>query len=160
MPMFYVPKPRQFNYKPRYYDPRKERLEELKRKYADNPAGASEEDMEYFQQRVRELDEEDRRKKLTWKDMFRKRKMPKFEYKPRFAQEDGITTEKVATDPESHVEMFKENTTRIKRSFDYHKSFERQQRHMWVIIVVVVILGYILYRYHDSIISSIYNFFF
>ena len=33
MPMFYTPKPRQFHYKPRFYDPEKEEWEKLKTKY-------------------------------------------------------------------------------------------------------------------------------
>ena len=36
--MFYTPKPRQFRYKPRFYDPEKERWEALKQKYADEQA--------------------------------------------------------------------------------------------------------------------------
>ena len=78
MPMFYTPKPRQFHYQPRFYDPEKERWEALKQKYADEralreameqadelvgqpagemPAGdAADKDLEYFQKRVRELD--------------------------------------------------------------------------------------------------------
>ena len=34
MPMFYTPKPRQFRYQPRFYDPEKEKWEALKAKYA------------------------------------------------------------------------------------------------------------------------------
>ena len=34
MPMFYTPKPRQFHYQPRFYDPEKEKWEALKAKYA------------------------------------------------------------------------------------------------------------------------------
>jgi hypothetical protein len=33
---FRTPKPKQFSYKPLYYDEKKERLEELKKKYEDN----------------------------------------------------------------------------------------------------------------------------
>ena len=40
MPMFYTPKPRQFKYRPRFYDPEKERWEALKQKYADERAAA------------------------------------------------------------------------------------------------------------------------
>ena len=39
MPMFYIPKPRQFKYQPRFYDPKKERWEELKRKYSETQIG-------------------------------------------------------------------------------------------------------------------------
>lgn len=161
MPMFYVPKPRQFNYRPRFYDPRKERLEALKRKYAPNPEGATQEEVEYFEQRVRELEEEGNVKhsKLTWKDMFRKRKMPKFEYKSRFLTEEGTMSEKPETAME-HVQQFKEEHTRIRRRLDYHKDFHRERRRIGVVIAVVVVCGFFLYRYHDVIVSGIYNFFF
>ena len=36
---FSTPEPRQFNYTPRYYDERKERLEELYKKYGRTPEG-------------------------------------------------------------------------------------------------------------------------
>lgn len=161
MPMFYVPKPRQFNYRPRFYDPRKERLEALKRKYAPNPEGATKEEVEYFEQRVRELEEEGNVKhsKLTWKDMFRKRKMPKFEYKSRFLTEEEAMSEKPETATE-HVQQFKEEHTRIRRRLDYHKDFHRERRRIGVVIAVVVVYGFFLYRYHDVIVSGIYNFFF
>lgn len=159
MPMFYVPKPRQFNYRPRFYDPRKERLEELKRKYAAHPDGASQEDVEYFEQQVRELDNEKQRSKLTWKDMFRKRQMPKFDYKSRFLTEQEAMDE----GPDSNtarIKQFKEEHTRIKRRLDFHKDFTRERRRIGVVVAVVVICGFFLYRYRDVIIGGIYNFFF
>jgi len=156
MPMFYVPKPRQFNYRPRFYDPRKERLEELKRKYAPNPEGASQEEVEYFEQQVRELDSKDKHGKLTWKDMFRKRQMPKFEYKSRFASEEAVP----AAESRDTLQQFKEEHTRIKRRLDYHKDFHRERRRIGVVIAVVVICGFFLYRYRDVIVGGIYNFFF
>lgn len=159
MPMFYVPKPRQFNYRPRFYDPRKERLEQLKRKYAKNPEGASQEDVEYFEQRVRELDSTGQRSKLTWKDMFRKRQMPKFEYKSRFLTVEEAQSELPDTATE-RVKQFKEEHTRIKRRLDFHKDFTRERRRIGVVVAVVVICGFFLYRYHDVIVRGIYNFFF
>jgi hypothetical protein len=39
---FSVRKPRAFSYKPRYYDERKERIEELKKKYNEERTGNSE----------------------------------------------------------------------------------------------------------------------
>lgn len=104
MPMFYTPKPRQFHYKPRFYDPEKERWEALKQKYADEhrddrtegtaAADEADKDLEYFERRVREMDREERQRgsRLTWKDMFRKREMPEFRYTPRFSSPDGETT--------------------------------------------------------------------
>lgn len=120
MPMFHTPKPRQFHYRPRFYDPEKERWEALKQKYADEKAkladiqetteDQSDADLEYFQRRVRELDREKSRK-LTWKDAFRKREMPTFNYQPRFATTEGESTGE-------HLANFKKRGVNIKRRFD------------------------------------------
>lgn len=102
--MFEVEKPRQFHYVPRFYDPEKEKWEALKKKYAieqekqekreeqkqqEPQEGAEGEELEYFEQRLRDLDRERRQKasQLTWRDLFRKREMPKFNYTPRFSGE-------------------------------------------------------------------------
>lgn len=121
MPMFYTPKPRQFTYRPRFYDPEKERWEALKQKYADEKAkteekadvanGQDDADLEYFQRRVRELDRSEHHQGLTWKDAFRKREMPKFNYQPRFA-----TTESEGVG--EHLAEFKKRGVNIKRRFD------------------------------------------
>lgn len=106
MPIFYTPKPRQFHYKPRLYDPDLEDLERRKRLYAaaaEEQLGASkpaepeavaevaDDDLEYFQRRVRELDGEERRSSaaLSWRDLFRKRAKPEFHYRSRLQQEGG-----------------------------------------------------------------------
>ena len=139
MPMFYTPKPRQFHYKPRFYDPEKERWEALKQKYADEralreameeadelesqpagdmPAGdAADKDLEYFQKRVRELDRQEKHKGLTWKDMFRKREMPKFNYQPRF-QNGEQSVENGEMGVGEHIAEFKKRGVKIKRRFD------------------------------------------
>lgn len=129
MPLFYTPKPRQFQYRPRFYDPEKERWEALKQKYADEKAKAEyaetsehsecsenaensdNDNLEYFQRRVRELDREERGK-LTWKDAFRKREMPTWNYQPRFAQ----SNEEQGTG--EHLNAFKKRGAKIKRRFD------------------------------------------
>ena len=137
--MFYTPKPRQFHYQPRFYDPQKERWEALKQKYADEKAleelraetveacndtsqqESDDVDLAYFQRRVRELDSEERKKnsKLTWKDLFRKREMPKFNYQPRFSAESGeLRTESVAQGTGEHIAEFKKRGIKIKRRFD------------------------------------------
>lgn len=138
--MFETPKPKQFRYQPRFYDPEKERWEALKQKYADQrllesleneefkehgselpesgnappesrPQNSdTDKDLEYFQRRVRELDRKER-SKLTWKDMFRKREMPKFNYQPRFAT-NGATS-----DTAEHLSDFKRRGVKIKRRF-------------------------------------------
>lgn len=100
--MFEVGKPRQFHYEPRFYDPEKEKLEALEKKYqylrshdeAAKEVAAPETDtveddetnISYFERRLRDLDEEKRVRssRLTWRDMFRKREMPQFHYEPRF----------------------------------------------------------------------------
>ncbi len=131
--MFYTPKPRQFHYTPRFYDPEKERWEALKQKYADEKAleelraeaaeashdtpqqESDDVDLAYFQRRVRELDRKEKHKGLTWKDMFRKREMPKFNYQPRFpaAETEG---ERLGTG--EHIAEFKKRGVKIKRRFD------------------------------------------
>ena len=134
MPMFYTPKPRQFRYQPRFYDPEKEKWEALKQKYADEralresldtvPAATTsgtgtapvstssvDDDLAYFQRRVRDLDREERHKGLTWKDAFRKREMPTFNYQPRFAQNEEVGTGE-------HLNEFKKRGSKIKRRFD------------------------------------------
>ena len=136
--MFYTPKPRQFHYKPRFYDPEKERWEALKQKYADEralreameeadelesqpagdmPAGdAADKDLEYFQKRVRELDRQEKHKGLTWKDMFRKREMPKFNYQPRFQNTERAESGEMGVG--EHIAEFKKRGVKIKRRFD------------------------------------------
>ena len=141
MPMFYTPKPRQFHYQPRFYDPEKERWEALKQKYADERmlrelqqadlpdpsdksdvsdlSDSSDSDLAYFQRRVRQLDNEQRRKQrgLTWRDLFRKREMPRFNYKPRFAT-DAQADDSQGQGTGEHIMDFKQRTTKIKRRFD------------------------------------------
>lgn len=97
--MFEVEKPRRFHYEPRFYDPEKEKWEAMKKKYAieqekkeaenQRPSATSEdggEELAYFEQRVREIDQQRREsaQKMTCRDLFRKREMPKFNYQPRF----------------------------------------------------------------------------
>ena len=67
--------------------------------------------MEYFQRRVRELDRNQKRQGLTWKDAFRKREMPKFHYEPRFQTTDD-------EDTGEHLQHFKQRGANIKRRFD------------------------------------------
>lgn len=138
--MFYTPKPRQFHYQPRFYDPEKERWEALKQKYADERAlrealeeaeseerkvesgerevesGKQDADLEYFQRRVRELDREEKHRGLTWKDMFRKREMPKFRYQPRFQNTESAAEGEQGVG--EHLTEFKKRGVKIKRRFD------------------------------------------
>ncbi len=129
MPMFYTPKPRQFHYTPRLYDPEKEEWEKLKTKYrlekglplSDDAVAKSQEsntssaDLEYFKRKVKDLDREEREKKskLTLMDLFRKREKPQFHYVSRF-DADGNLIEN------PQVETATTNTPqrRIKRRFE------------------------------------------
>ena len=150
MPLFFTPKPRQFRYRPRFYDPEKEKWEALKQKYADERAAAEaaavqetsgSDDLEYFQRRVRELDRSEN-KKLTWKDAFRKREMPKFNYQPRFAQ-----TEEEGTG--EHLNNFKKRGANIKRRFDVSDTDYMQPspagRIMLYALLVCLLLYWILF---------------
>ena len=140
--MFDVEKPRQFHYVPRFYDPEKEKWEALKKKYAieqekKNVDPASKEDthtavdgdeLEYFQQRVRDIDQEAREKSshLTWRDLFRKREMPKFNYQPRFSGQ-AIPTAKDANNEaevQQIVNRYRQSGRQIKirRRFDISDS--------------------------------------
>lgn len=104
--MFEVPKPRQFHYEPRFYDPEKEKWEAVKKKYATEQESSSidlqssengdlqsedDVDLEYFQRKVREIERKrlEESHKLTVKDLFRKRAMPTFHYQPRFSDAGG-----------------------------------------------------------------------
>lgn len=135
--MFEVEKPRRFHYEPRFYDPEKEKWEALKKKYAIEKEREEKEEerierasgngeLDYFEQRVRELDRQKREEtsRLTWRDLFRKREMPKFEYRPRFQGEPVIPggPEKPRDSEESEALVQKYSTPRhkikIKRRFD------------------------------------------
>lgn len=132
MPMFETPKPKQFRYKPRFYDPEKERWEALKQKYAtqrmlensdvtpsdtvaDTESADTDKELAYFQQRVRDLDRKER-SRLTWKDMFRRREMPKFNYQPRFSS--GSTETSNNSELAEHLADFKRRGIKIRRRFD------------------------------------------
>lgn len=134
MPMFYTPKPQQFHYRPRFYDPEKEEWEKLKTKYRlenglplDDEARASIEnstqstettetdsELVYFQRKVRAIERKERqeKQKLSLKDFFKKREKPQFHYVSRFDSEGNII--------ETPREATKESTVkrRINRRFE------------------------------------------
>ena len=163
MPMFYIPKPRRFHYEPRFYDPQKERWEALKAKYAlenENPEGVSDEELEYYEAKVRRMDEADTKKyKLTWKDAFRKREMPQFHYTPRFAEGQPATDERVDNAAE-RVEQAKERHIRIKRRFDANRVLQRKQQTVWVKVAAVLMVFYLVYRFRGPITQFLLNLFF
>ena len=159
--MFYIPKPRQFKYQPRFYDPKKERWEELKRKYSETPSGdgVTEEEMAYFEQRVRNL-ERPERKKLTWKDMFRKREMPKFEYKPRFSTNEQELISETPDNATERVQQYKKEHTKMKRRFDFTGRFQRKQQKVWITVAVVIAVAFVIYRHYGDIVQFLYSIFF
>lgn len=127
MPMFYTPKPRQFHYNPRYYDPEREKWENIKRKYgyteddearlkesSDSSSESGDAELKYFEEKVRAIERKERREveRFGLKDLFRKREMPKFNYTPRY-QNDGALKEDAAT--------YEKPKTKIKigRRFDF-----------------------------------------
>lgn len=131
--MFEVEKPRRFHYEPRFYDPEKEKWEALKKKYAieqekkdalekaiaDN-AGEEDDELEYFAQRVRDIDEQRRADagKITWRDMFRKREMPKFNYQPRFS--NGVDT-MAAKSEEAQAQNTSETDKQLTEKYAFNK---------------------------------------
>lgn len=160
--MFYIPQPRQFKYQPRFYDPQKERWEALKKKYADEHGeaqGVDDDELAYFERRVRNM-ENPERSKLTWKDLFRKREIRRFEYKPRFstdAQELISETPETATE---RVQQYKKEHTKMKRRFDFSGRFQRKQQKVWVTVALVIAVTYTVYRYSDIILYYVYSIFF
>ena len=76
-------------------------------------------EIEYFVRRVREFDRKERKKKsgLTWKDMFRKREMPKFNYQPRFSESANVS-ESPNEGTGEHIAAFKKRNMKIKRRYD------------------------------------------
>lgn len=126
--MFYTPKPRKFHYEPRFYDPEKEKWEALKAKYhilqkeegeskADATAataethGGNDNDLAYFESKIRSWDRPKKSQRLTLKDLFCKREMPSFNYQPRFNADGTMrNTEEPNTENKHHV--------RIRRRFD------------------------------------------
>lgn len=130
--MFETSKPRQFHYTPRFYDPEKEKWEALKKKYADEKAKAdsqqnpdtsdsNDSELAYFQNKVRQMDREERHKpeKLGFKDLYRKRKMPTFNYQPRFSGNGTATKESVETPKtDKNISLRRPSSIKIQRRFD------------------------------------------
>ena len=140
--MFYTPKPRRFHYKPRFYDPEKEKWEALKKKYSEqqpttDTQHVSDAELDYFEQRVSEIEDVEKRqsRKLGIRDLFKRREMPKFNYQPRFQgtavsnteqQANSTTTESgIATGPNGGdiIEKYREQDNhrhkiKIRRRFD------------------------------------------
>ena len=134
MPMFYTPKPRQFHYRPWFYDPEKEEWEQLKMKYkiqsesshlpsddGQMPTATDDNDLEYFQRRVRDIDREERqqRQKLTIQDLFRRREKPTFHYVSRFDENGNLLETQPSATKNAEVKH------RIQRRFDNAEDWDR-----------------------------------
>lgn len=127
MPMFYTPKPRQFHYNPRFYDPEKEKWEAIHKKYRQKENDAvmdnsnegelsnTDSELAYFQNRVHQIERNERKQSSQFgiMDLFRKRKMPEFHYTPRFSNNDS--------QQQSDIELKHKPRTKIKiaRRFDF-----------------------------------------
>lgn len=147
--MFYTPKPRQFHYEPRYYDAEKEKWEALKQKYAQEDSEnketeqdsetISDNDITYFQQRVRALDREESQKnsRLGWKDLFRKREMPTFHYQSRFQGDGASSDEETATSYRPNV--------KIRRRFDMESNEYMKPVSGGKIMISVLLVCLLLY---------------
>ena len=137
--MFYTPKPKQFHYRPRFFDPEKEefeakmmkyRIENEKKSASESKATTSgtdgsdltdDKDLAYFQRRVRDIDRSEReaRQRLTFSDLFRRREKPTFHYVSRF-DENGNVVETPATATKNA-----EVKRRIQRRFDNEDDWDR-----------------------------------
>lgn len=158
MPMFYTPKPRQFHYTPRFYDPQKEELENLKKKYAklreaeaekqasEQEVGnsAMDKELEYFERRVRDLDRKERQSsaKFGMKDLFRKREMPTFNYQPRFSSDAPSSASKSQQSEEIAQRI---RSRRFARRFDiedteYFKPISGGKIMLYVGVVFIMLL--------------------
>lgn len=154
--MFYTPKPRRFTYKPRFYDPEKERWDAMKQKYADTakatsepqttaPAEGESDDLAYFERRVKQIDSKERKEKSKMKigDLFRKRAMPTFHYQPRF--EGQADKEGNAVDAEGQAIMQRMRKHKMSRRFDiedeeYMKPVSAGKIMMYALIATLLLL--------------------
>lgn len=149
MPLFYTPKPRQFHYTPRFYDPEKEEWEALKKKYAmkqeaearAKQAPENESEVDYFERRLKELDRKEKKSGLGINDLFRKREMPKFNYQPRFANSD-TTPEQEKQSAEIAQRI---RSRKMSRRFDiedteYFKPVSAGKIMLYVMVVVMMLI--------------------
>lgn len=146
MPMFNVQKPRQFHYQPRFYDPEKEKWENLKKRHAfqkemqeSQNVDKSEENVEqdnvdaelaYFEQRVRESYSRNRRSgKLA-----------------KRAQSRNNSKE---SDSDNEQADARRDRIRIKRRFDNSKDDYLQpvpaRKIMLYTLIIVLLLYWILF---------------
>ena len=138
--MFYTPKPKQFHYRPRFFDPEKEeweakvmkyRMENEKKSASESHASTTVEagcadatddkDLAYFQRRVRDIDRSEReaRQRLTFSDLFRRREKPTFHYVSRFDENGNIVETPATATKNAEVKR------RMQRRFDNEDDWDR-----------------------------------
>lgn len=157
MPMFYTPKPRQFHYKPRLYDPEKEELEKLKAKYRIQQGLPIDDDL--MREAVAKRDAQNQQmtadgetsapnttpinidvnrhiKPITLGDLIHKHEKPEFHYVSRFDENGNLRTD---IPPDMKGEAVKPHINR---------KFEREERSQFpttLIMFAVLILGIMLF---------------
>lgn|SRR5574344_516477 len=173
MPLFYTPKPRQFHYEPRLYDPEKEEWERIKKRYnytddgkgpknvidtssdevasTDSNSIEKDTDLAYFEDKVREMDRKERRaaSKFTLSDVFRKREMPKFNYQPRFNGTATTESDAPKMSPEGQAIMERMRKRKMGRRFDiedadYYKPIPAGKIMMYGVVVFLLLLWILL----------------
>ena len=154
---FYTPKPRQFKYSPRFYDPEQEKFEELKAKYKLNHKYDSIADdgdnseLAYFRSRVKSFDRKKNNSDFTPASIFKKKEMPKFNYKPRFAQnaeqQEGADSDgKQAKSSVDQISYTKKISFRRPIAYDYEdespvaEQIPVRKILIYVIVIVVMLL--------------------
>ena len=120
---FYTPKPRQFKYSPRFYDPEREKFEELRNKYNldtnyEKLSDATADELAYFKSKLKTYDKKKNSSDFAWSFIFKKKEMPTFNYKPRFA-ENMTEEEKNKLTADNKVGYQKKISFRRPIAYDY-----------------------------------------
>ena len=128
---FYTPKPRQFNYNPRFYDPEREKFEDLKARYKlknnyDEIPQADNGDLAYFQTKIKSFDRNKRNSNFNVGSLFKKKEMPKFNYKPRFAQDSETPTDDTASEKKESISSVDQISYTKKISFRRPIAYDRE----------------------------------
>ncbi len=136
---FYTPKPRQFTYRPIYYDSKKEAFEKLKKEYETSTQNVSEDDkklLEYYEKRITELESERQTKKKQ--SFWSRKKIRKFNYQPRF---QNSTTEQTITEvsvPTQKEVSYKE-PLKMRRSLYYEdRTFVNAIKSSRILIYLII----------------------
>lgn len=157
---FYTPKPRQFSYNPRFYDPEREKFEELKAQYKLNTnyeeiPQTGNEDLAYFQSKIKSFEDKKRSTQTSIGSILKKKEMPKFNYKPRFV--NGVDTmaessNEVAATPTSIDQLEYRKKIAFRRPIGYDRDDESPMAEpipaskifIYVIVIVILLLWILL----------------